>query len=63
MTCDSPLNVIEHVSVEKYLVTGEEQPVILAMRGASCTALRSRHSNEIDATICGQVGAWFDAKE
>ena len=62
-TCESPRNFIEHVAVEKYLVTGEEQPVIKAMRGASCTALRIQRAAEIDATVCGPSGKWFERKE
>ena len=62
MTCASPYNVVEHMAMEKYLVTGIEQPTVLAMRGASCTALRTKRTPEIDATICGPDGAWFEKK-
>ena len=62
-TCASPLNMVEHVAAERYLVTGEVQPVIHAMRGSTCVALRSKHTHDVDATICGPVGAWFEQKE
>lgn len=63
MACDSPNNVIEVVDTAKYLVTGEPQPVIRAIRGASCTALRVQRTPEIDATCCGPDGKWFEPKE
>lgn len=62
MSCNSPYNAVEHVAIEKYLVTGIEQPKVMAMRGASCAALRTRRTPEIDATICGPDGAWFESK-
>lgn len=61
--CNSPFNVVEHVATEKYLVSGKVQPVIKAIRGASCTALRISRSPEIDETVCGPDAKWFEAKE
>lgn len=63
MTCASQHNEVEHVSHEKYLVTGEPQPTVMAMRGASCTVLRKDYPPEIEATVCGPDGKWFQAKE
>lgn len=63
LTCDSPYNVVEHVAEERYLVSGIEQPVILAMRGASCTALRTKRDPATEATVCGPAGRWFEQKE
>lgn len=62
MTCDSPSNSVAHKDEAKYLVTGEPQPLVMAMRGASCAALRTRRSPEIEATVCGPDGNWFEAK-
>ena len=62
MTCDSPNNVVDHVATEKYLVTGIEQPVIQAMRGASCVALRQARDPATEALVCGPDGKWFEEK-
>ena len=63
MTCDSPMNAVPTQNKARYLVSGIEQPVILAMRGASCTALRQDRGQEVNEVICGPAGLWFEAKE
>lgn len=62
LVCESPKNVVEHVAEEKYLVSGITQPVIQAMRGSNCAALRQRRTPEIEATVCGPTGKWFERK-
>lgn len=62
MTCDSPSNSVAHKDEAKYLVIGDVQPLVMAMRGANCVALRMRRSPEIDATVCGYDAKWFEAK-
>lgn len=63
MTCMAPQNSVAHVSVEKYLVSGIEQPVIMASRGMTCTALRLKRDPESEALACGPDGKWWEAKE
>ena len=63
LTCGSPLNSVPSVNEAAYLVSGIEQPVVMAMRGASCSALRLQRAPEIDALVCGPDGKWFEAKE
>ena len=63
VTCASPLNSVPTIAEEKYLVSGIEQPMILAMRGASCTALRMRRDAETQKLTCGPDGNWFEEKE
>lgn len=62
MVCDSPNNSVAHKDEAKWLVTGEAQPMVHALRGANCVALRMRRTPEIDATVCGPDGKWFEAK-
>jgi hypothetical protein len=62
MTCDAPANSVAHKDEAKYLVTGEAQPLVMAQRGANCVALRMRRPPEIEATVCGPSGAWFEEK-
>ena len=62
MLCDSPSNMIAFKDEAKRLVTGDEQPFVQAQRGANCVALRMRRSPEIDATVCGPDGKWFEAR-
>ena len=60
LTCDAPQNMVEHISNENYLVSGIPQEVVLAQRGASCTALRRHYGQpSIDGTVCGPAAAWF----
>lgn len=63
MTCASPHNIIPTINDAKYLVTGIGQDVVLAMRGASCTALRRARDPATEATVCGPDGKWFEVKE
>ena len=63
MTCNSPQNVVQVRNAEKYLVTGIEQPMVNAIRGASCTALRMARDDATLLTVCGPDGLWFEAKE
>ncbi len=63
LKCGSPNNSVDYVNESYFLVSGEKQPTVKAMRGASCTALRTRRSPEIDSTVCGPDGKWFEAKE
>ena len=60
--CNAPENMVENVNQAKYLVTGIEQPVKRIRRGTSCSALRQQRTPEIDATICGPAGAWFERR-
>lgn len=60
--CNAPQNFVENVHQAKYLVTGIPQPVKTIRRGASCSALRQSRSPEIDATVCGPDGKWFEGK-
>ena len=61
--CNAPANFVQNVNQAKYLVTGEEQEVRVIRRGSSCSALRMQRSPEIDATVCGPEGKWFERKE
>lgn len=64
MTCDSPQNSVETSDEAAYLVTGIEQPVILAMRGMSCKALRKRRDDGVGEKpwlACGPLALWFEA--
>lgn len=63
ITCESPQNYVEHVDRTKYLVTGLVQPVRRVRRGASCMVLRARRTPELEATVCGPSGKWFEPKE
>lgn len=63
MTCESPQNAVPTQSLEKYLVSGIDQPVILAMRGSSCAALRAQRDPATDALVCGPDGKWFEEKD
>lgn len=63
LTCNSPRNVVEYASEERYLVSGIIQIPKEAMRGATCAALRKRYPQPTDATVCGPEGKWFEAKE
>lgn len=62
MTCDAPQNSVDHVDLAAYLVTGIEQPVIKAMRGVNCAALRQPRDQKIEALTCGPSGKWFEEK-
>lgn len=61
--CNAPQNFVENVNQAKYLVTGIQQPVARIRRGGSCSALRQKRSPEIDATVCGPDGAWFEIRK
>ena len=61
MTCESPQNAVPVIQTERYLVTGIEQPVLMAMRGASCVALRVERG-PINPPVCGPDGIWFEVK-
>ena len=63
LVCVSPNNSVPSSNTAKYLVTGIEQPTILAMRGADCEALRMARPPEIDRLVCGPDGKWFEKKE
>ena len=58
--CGHPNNTVETVDEAKYLVTGIEQPVTKALRGATCKALRLRRAP--DMLVCGPDGDWFELK-
>lgn len=62
MTCNSPYNSVEYSDASKYLVTGLEQQTVLAMRGATCSALRQDRGPIVNATVCGPDGKWFEEK-
>ncbi len=62
-TCESPDNEVRHVRYEVYLVTGVMPEPVLAMRGASCAALRIDRGPEINVLTCGPEGKWWQAKE
>lgn len=63
LICESPNNSVQHVAVERYLVSGIEQPVINAMRGANCLALRLARPPEVEELVCGPDGKWFEARK
>lgn len=63
MTCEHPNNTVPSTDEAKYLVTGIEQPVVMARRGSSCAALRLRRDPETLKTVCGPEGKWFEAKQ
>ena len=63
MICNSPNNSVPSIDEAQYLVTGERQPTVMAMRGASCKALRMRRDPHTEASVCGPEGKWFEAKE
>jgi len=63
MLCDAPANSVAHKDEAKYLVTGEAQPLVMAKRGANCVALRMRRPPEIEATVCGHEGKWFEERK
>lgn len=63
MTCEAPQNSVRHVAQEKYLVSGIEQPVVMATRGWTCTALRLAREPGIERLTCGPDGNWWEAKE
>ena len=63
MTCESSLNGVDHVSHEKYLVTGVEQPTIRATLAGNCLTARQyvRHPS-LGIEMCGPEGKWFELK-
>lgn len=63
MRCNAPENSVTTRNVALYFVTGEKQPIVSVMRGATCTALRTVYSPDIAATVCGPEGKWFKEKE
>lgn len=61
LRCDSPKNSVEHVSTERYLVSGIEQPVITATLGQSCMILRQYEKHPaLGIELCGPGGKWFE---
>jgi hypothetical protein len=60
--CEAPQNYVEHVDHAKFLVTGIEQPTRKAMRGGNCASLRGDRGPEVNATICGPKGKWFELR-
>jgi len=62
MTCESPNNSVAHTPTERYLVTGIEQPVVMAQRGASCVALRQDRGAQVNMIVCGPSAQWFEGK-
>ena len=63
LKCSSLHNEVPTVNDAQYLVSGIEQPVVMAMRGQSCVALRARRDAATDVLVCGPAGKWFEAKE
>ena len=61
MKCGAPDNFIDNVDQAKFLVSGIEQPIVKAQRGASCTALRI--DRPAGVITCGSQAAWFEPKE
>ena len=61
LDCTHPNNFVDYVNQATYLVTGVEQPIRRAKRGADCTALRQLRDPETDKTVCGPDGKWWEA--
>jgi hypothetical protein len=62
--CEAPQNYVKHTNTAKFLVTGEEQPTIRTVLGASCTVCRQYEVHPgLHVPMCGTAGNWFAPRD